>query len=284
MKYVVSGIRAWTPLLVGSMFLFVCSCTNLSAVREFARNSANSLEYTRLTEAYVQWPQTQKRFQPANQYAHLDRLAGERKLQENELLLRHSIIQDYMQVLGELASDEVVTYDKEIDSLGDAAAAANFIEVKDGAAYAAIAKLVVTATTDRWRQAKLKKFVTTSNDDLQTLLASLKEILKNGYLGDLKDEKVAVGMHYGGLVSKSKDPAGIAALQEWQREKEDSIALREQAIQEYLFILQKIAQAHQQLTDAISVNNVTSNEFLGQMSRYAKDIRATFNAIVSMNQ
>ncbi len=205
-----------------------------------------------------------------------------RELQEKTLLLRHSLIEEYMYALGHLAADEVVRYDKEVESLGKEAKGVKFIDGKEEVAFIAVAKLILTAATDAWRQAKLKAFIMTSNSDIKVVIGGLKQIVDEGFLGDLQDENEAVRKYYQKIVSESSDKAGIAALNEWREAKLESIAKRQKAVETYSFSLQKISDAHQKLNDAILVDAMTSKEFLSQMSRYAKDIRKAYNVITGL--
>jgi hypothetical protein len=266
----------------GLIAVLVCGCANLSAVREFADISASTAEHTQLTKEYVHWPLAQKRFQPTSEHEKLERIAKQRESQEKTLLLRHSLIEEYMFALGRLAHDEAVTYDREVESLGKEAKGAKFIDGKEEAAFTAVAALILRAATDVWRQAKLKMFVRMSNPDIKVVIGGLKQIVDEGFLGDLEDEKEAVRKYYQRIVLESSDKAGIAALNEWREAKLESIAKRQKAIEAYSLSLQKISDAHQKLNDAVLVDSLTSKEFLGQMSRYAKEIRKAYKVITAL--
>ncbi|RJQ54002.1 MAG: hypothetical protein C4530_17295 [Desulfobacteraceae bacterium] len=278
------GVRCRTALFMVLLSVLACGCANLSAIREFADISVSTAEYTNLTEEYVKWPQTQKRYQPESQYKRLESIAAQRTLQEKTLLLRHSLIEEYMDALGQLSADEVVTYDKEVNGLGKAAKEAKFIDEKEADAFNAVAKLLFKAATDAWRQAKLKAFVKTANPDIQRIIGGLRRIIDLGYIGDLEDENAAVQKYYKTIVQESEDKSGITALNEWRDAKLESIASRRKAMEAYSLSLKKISDGHQKLNDAVLANRVTSKEFLGQMSRYAKEIRTAYSAITKLQQ
>ncbi|MFH0781891.1 MAG: hypothetical protein V2B20_08060 [Pseudomonadota bacterium] len=252
------------------------------AIKEFSDISANTAEHTKLTKEYVQWPQTQKRYQAEAEYKRLDDIANQRALQEKTILLRHSLVKEYMDALGQLAADEAVTYDKEMDNLGKATKEAKLVNAEEADVFSAVAKLLLKASTDAWRQDKLKDFVKTANPDIKVVIGGLKQIMDQGFIGDLDDEDIAVQKYYRAIVLESKDKAGIAAINEWRDVKLDSITNRRKAIKAYSLALEKISDAHEKLNNAINVNNITSKEFLGQMSRYAKDIQNAYNNIISL--
>jgi len=201
---------------------------------------------------------------------------------ETTLLLRHSLIEEYMDALGQLAADEVVTYDKEVDSLGKAAKEAKFVDEKEQTAFQTVAKILLKAATDAWRQGKVKTFVRESNTDIKVVIGGLKQIVDQGFLGDVQDEKEAIRKYYQRIISESTDKAGIAALTEWRETRIESLAKREKAIEAYSLSLEKIAEGHQKLYDGVLVDSIRSKELLGQLSRYAKDLRKAYDVINSL--
>src|SRR5215468_6724272 len=95
-------------------------CANLAAIREFAGSSWDAAQYSQLVSVYANTPARMKRYEPQSQWSELDRQAKERNGQRERLLLRHKLIQDYMDGLGQLAADGLPAYDKELDALGNA--------------------------------------------------------------------------------------------------------------------------------------------------------------------
>lgn len=252
-------------------------CANLAAIREFATISSESVQYTKLVTDYAQSPIRQKRYQPPSQYELLDRIAADRAAQQDRLLLRQSLIEEYMYALGRLAADEAVAYNKELDALGNAVKEKKFVDAKEADAFAMIAKVLVKGVTDHWRQKQLKELITTSNAPFQVVVGSLRVIIENGFGGDLLNEKAAIQNYYRTLVLESRDKAGIAALEEWRDLRLAAIDARAKAIESYAQILRKIAEGHQKLYDARG--DLSKELLLRDMSRYSKDLQKLFNAI-----
>src|SRR5439155_7431946 len=105
------------------------ACANLTAIREFASTSSDAAQYSQLVVAYVDTPSRMKRYEPESQRPTLDRQVAERKAQQERLLLRQKLIQEYMDALGQLAGDELTIYDKELDALGNDAVVLKTIAV-----------------------------------------------------------------------------------------------------------------------------------------------------------
>lgn len=252
-------------------------CADLSAIREFANISSESAQYTKLVTDYVESPTRQKRYQPPSQHERLDRIAATRAAQQDRLLLRQSLIEEYMDTLGRLAADEAVTYDKELDALGNAVKEKKLANAKEADAFSAVAKVLVKGVTDHWRQKQLKELIATSNEPFQVVVESLQVFVESGSGGDLLDEKAAIQSYYDTLDRASNDKAGKEALKEWRDLHLAAIDARMKAIESYAQILRKIAEGHQKLYDGR--DDFSKELLLRDMRRYSKDLKRLFNEI-----
>lgn len=246
-------------------------CANLTAIREFAGISVESAEYTRFVTDYVESPARQKRYQPPSEHEPLDRIAMERHTQQDRLLVRHRLIVEYMDALGQLAADDAVRYDKELDALGRAAKEREFVDAKETDAFAAMVKLLVKGAADHWRQRQLRELIGTANEPFQVIVQSLRIIVERGFGGDLLNEKAAMERYYNSLIAHSSDTAGIAALAEWRDLRLSAIEARAKAIESYGELLRKIARAHQSLYDGR--NDLSREGLLREIRGYSKDLR-----------
>lgn len=269
----------WRPSAVLLLIILVLTqgCANLSAVREFANISTESAQYTRLVDDYAQSPIRQKQYRPAREHEGLERINRERTALQERLLLRHSLIEEYMDTLGRLAADEVVVYNKELDALGNAVKEKKFVDAKEADAFAAIAKVLVKGATDRWRQKQLKELIAISNGPFQVVVESLRIVVENGFRGDLLNEKAAIQSYYGTLILDSRDKAGIAALEEWRNLRLAALETRAKAIESYAKILRTISEGHQKLYDGR--NDLSRELLVRDMSRYSRDLKRLFNTI-----
>ena len=273
-------LSRFTVFLIGLLLVAQYGCVDLSAVRDFAAISAESAQYTKLVNDYVSSPERQKRYQPPNQHATLDAEKEKRKNQKDLLLGRHAIIQEYTEALGNLASDELVNYDKDIDTLGKAVTNNKFAGEKDADAAAAISKILVRAVTDNWRKGKIQELIAESNKNFQTAIGALQDIVLGGFSMDLEIESTALGKYYMKNIMESKDPAGIAALKEWQQLRIARLEERAQAIEAFSQILKKISEGHQNLYDGR--DDLDRDLLIKEIRRYSKDLRSLLNTIKSL--
>jgi len=260
--------------LASSLLLgMTLGCANLTAIGDFAATSSEAAGYSRLVDQYAAWPEGEKRFEPESHWSQLDDLTAARKTQRKELLLYHTAIDDYMDALGRLAADALVSYDDEIDGLAKAVRSTPLgtRDRSEVAAAASISKLLAKAVTDAWRQRELADLIEEANAPLQVVIAALKTEVDQGFAGDLDIEQTAIDLHYKRLERESHDPAGRAAALEWERAHRLDVDDRRRAIKAQSAILAKIARAHQVLYD--QRDQLDDKELLREIEDYARQLR-----------
>ncbi len=265
-------------LLSALLFLGLTQgCVNLKAIQDFANISAESAEYTALVDNYVDFPHRQKRYQPEDRHAQLEAMAQERLTQKTELLFRHDVIEEYMEALGKLAADEIVDQSEELSQLTTKLQSEAGTSPAETEAFGKIAGVLTNAIGDKWRKRQIQELIERSNGPLQTILKSLQQIVNDGFGGDDHNEQFAMQSYYRTKITQSNDPAGIAALMEWQESREESLAAHTQAIQAYSALLEKISEGHQKLYD--ERNDLAKAELLQQIKKTAKELKDLLDTI-----
>ena len=250
-------------------------CVDLKAVQDFANISAESAEYTSLVDNYLDFPNRQKRYRP-EQHAHFDAMAQERMAQKTELLIRYEIIQEYMEALGELAADGIVDQTKEFSKLTTALQTQASTSPNETAAAGKIAGFLTKAITEGWRQKQIQELIKKTNSPLQDHLTTLIGIVE-GYELSETIERDNIKRYYKTKILESKDPAGIAALKEWQKIREGASADRTQTIQTYASLLKKIAEGHQKLYD--NRKDLATAQLVKQIKQSVKELKDLLNTI-----
>ena len=252
-------------------------CVNLKAIQDFANISAESAEYTDLVDNYVDFPHRQKRYQPENRHAQLDAMAQERQAQKTALLLRQDVIEQYMEALGRLAADEIVDQSEELSQLTNNLQNQAGTSPAETEAFGKIAGILTNAIGDKWRKRQIQELIERSNDPLQTILKSLQQIVTDGFGGDDQNEQFAIQSYYRTKIAQSNDPAGIAALMEWQESREESLAAHTQAIQAYSALLENISEGHQKLYD--ERDDLDKAQLLQEIKQTVKELKDLLDTI-----
>src|SRR5215470_14690576 len=253
-------------ITVACLALLATACTaNLTSVRDFANTSFDAAQYSQLVVVYVETPTRLKRYEPSSQWPELDRQASQRQAQRQQLLLRHTLVKEYMSALGQLAADGLPIYDNELDELGKALEDAKFAD--EG---------VATAATDRWRRDKLESLIEQSNAPFQVVVGAMAKTVEQGFTGDAAIERIALDKYYTTLQQEGKDPAGLAALAEWRAFRTNELATHDQAIRNYVVVLKTIGQGHQKLYETRA--QLSKAEVEADIQRYANRLKEAFNA------
>ncbi|MDH5774608.1 MAG: hypothetical protein OEZ57_06810 [Nitrospirota bacterium] len=252
-------------------------CVDLKAVQDFANISAESAEYTTLVDNYMDFPQRQKRYQSEDRHAQLEAMAQERLTQQTELLLRHNVIEEYMEALGRLAADEIVDQSEELSQLTTKLQNQAGTSPAETEAFGKIAGVLTNAIGDKWRKRQIQELIERSNDPFQIIVNSLKQIVVEGFGGDDQNERFAIQSYYRTKIAQSSDPAGIAALMEWQEHRENHVAGHTDTIQAYAAILEKISAGHQQLYDGR--NDLSKDQLIQSIKKSAKELKDILSSI-----
>jgi hypothetical protein len=252
-------------------------CVDLKAIQDFANISAESAEYTTLVDNYVDFPNRQKRYQSEDRHAQLEAMAQERLSQKIELLLRHHVIEEYMEALGKLAADEIVDQSEELSQLTTKLQSQAGTSPAETEAFGKIAGVLTNAIGNKWRKRQIQELIERSNGPLQIILKSLKQIVVEGFGGDDQNEQFAIQSYYRTKLAQSNDPAGIAALIEWQERREKNLADHTQSIQAYSAILGKISEGHQKLYD--ERNDLAKAQLIKQIKKSVKELKDILDSI-----
>ena len=277
--------QGWRLVVVAWVVLTASGCVSLGAVRDFASTSSDAVQYSHLVSAYAGTPARLKRYEPPSQWPVLDRQTTEREAQRDRLLLRQKLIQEYMDALGQLAADDLVSYDlvsddNQLDVLGNAVKNAKFDDQSEAAAFSAVSKLLVGAVTDRWRRGKVVSLIEQTEAPFQVVMEAMITIVGTDFGSDVANERVALDKYYGTLQREGKDPAGLAALAEWREMREAQLRDRDSAIASYTTVLKTIAAGHHKLYE--SRHELSKPEIKAEIHRYTRRLKEASTAIARL--
>ncbi len=273
-------VPGWRAMMVAWVVLAASGCVSLGAVRDFASTSSDAVQYSHLVNAYASTPTRLKRYEPQSQWPVLDRQATEREGQRERLLLRQKLIQDYMDALGQLAADDLVSYDNQLDALGNAVKNAKFADQNEAAAFSAVSKLLVGAVTDRWRRDKVVSLIEQTEGPFQVVMGAMVTIVEKDFGSDVANERAALDKYYGTLQREGKDPAGLAALAEWREMREAQLRDRDSAIASYTTVLKTIAAGHHKLYE--SRHDLSKPEIKAEIHTYTMRLKEASTAIARL--
>ncbi|GAB3805070.1 hypothetical protein GCM10028819_37660 [Spirosoma humi] len=235
-------------------------CVSNKAIKEFTGTSLEATQRlpvlaTDLAESCVRQNQyasiREGQFDPVKlrRDAEAEKECVSLKASGKNFVVANKVLVQYLQTLDQLASDDIVTYDKSIDKLVANLGDSKLIPKAQVTTLSKLANLVSDASTTGWRRKKLGKAIAQANPAIQTLLATLSAIIKNDYVQLLQDEQLAAKNLYLGTIKENvkKEPAAVVLLQQqWSREF-NALEDRKVAASTYASVLTTIAQGHQLL-------------------------------------
>ena len=282
---------AWSRSLrffvTAGALIVLSACVDLSAIREFAASSSNAASYESFVDEYVAFYSANSRFADLNgdgqitreelDVIQFDLRTVERSSQRAALIELHAVVANYMDALGNLASDDVVNVDTQFSALGSAVGSLEIITPEVATAATSISSLLTTAILEGWRRAELREFIAASNTDFQLILQALHNFVEGIALEDDATERDLYRAYLTRLRNQSSDPAAIAALNElellWNQRIDQEAASKDA----YLLVLQDIGEGHQELFD--NLDEIREEQVLSDVRAYERRIRTTFNAL-----
>lgn len=283
-----TAIRPAKFWLVSAVILLVANisgCANLKAIKEFAALSSESATYEGLTKDYVATIERRKQYEPAKFHDALDKRKAIREAQLEDLQALQQVVSAYMKGLGDLASDEVIDFDKSIEGLAGGLNKSKLLDEKDKNAFTVVSALLARAATDAYRQRELNKLINDSNQPFQDVIAATRKIVRQGMVADLQVESDLVGRYYDDFMFAPKNPSEPVAMVLASQAKVEALGQvdkRIQTVNSYVSVLEKIAAGHQYLYD--NREKITKDEVARQLKPYIDKLRSAYKALRNANQ
>ena len=237
------------------------ACTNLDAVRTFAKTSAVAVENKEVLADYARGPVVLARLAPTDRAAALEAQAKERAKQRGRLWSVLRGLGHYFRTLGDLAASDLPNADTEIGALttaleeakGNVGAEAIPKETIDAAG--SIAKVLTRLALDGWRQAKVAEIVREVDPSVQKVVAGLLEMVEKDFAASLDLETAAIGNYFGTALADAKSRGEEEAAERLARYLEaealDGVKVRRQKLAPYAEALRKVGKGHAELANHV---------------------------------
>ena len=323
MKRIILKSKFLLTLLILIIVLPANSCVDLTAIRKFAESStvvaqkfpALSSDFYRACSQrskyfyydYVNYDPLKMR--------EIDSLAGIDKIEafkgtipadqfgntpvKDEILCRewkkihpmatnlNKVLVDYMKALGDLAADELTSYDKDFDQLNKSIVKTKFFKESEVTAGTMLAKFLSNIFTEAFRRKKLKEAIETQNGNVKILTSALGKYVTDNYITALKDEQRALNVFYGDAIIANRnrdsaistfldrnkatsDPLAVISIKQMWDAELAKLQDRINAAEAYGKIMDNFREGHQKLYD--SRNNLNSKDVQKMALSYANTI------------
>lgn len=277
-------MRTWLARVLTALSLAALTgCANMAAIKEFGKISADAANYQKLTAEFGSMPTRGKLYTFASEddaRKTMDAAAERRKPSVKAANLFQATLSEYMTTVADLASDEAVSFDTEIGALADAALAKKYIEEREAKAVKTIGGIIASATTDFYRQRKLKEVIGDADAPLQIVVVAMVDLVNKAFVASLEDEQALVRGYYQNLEQRARhEDRQLAAAERIYAEgaqKQVELAESIAAARAYAKTLQNIGVAHHELYK--QRDKVSDAEVQRQLKQYVRKIWLGYKA------
>jgi hypothetical protein len=260
--------------------LALAGCAPPEAVREFTAVAKDAaIQFPPLVKDLAEsCIRRQLASRPAGEIADVDEQARSacKSLSdlEPQLLATLRVLTNYLNALNELASDEVVTYDKQIDSLSSNMQSVGAFQEAHVKAAGGLAKFLANAATSGYQRKKLAEDLKAADVHVGVLCDGLGKIIREDYSRVLENEESALRSRYRDAIQA--DPAKNAAvalvLQEYWRRDLQTLNQKRAAARDFEEILVKIRDGHKVL--AAQASHWNTSEVIRTIAPYTGSIQS----------
>ena len=184
------------------------------------------------------------------------------------------VLSAYFAALESLAANKVTDFDGDVDALGAAVRDGGGFDRAQVSAIDALAKYASSRTTDGYRRKKLRDAIASQNDNVQTLIAALHEIVARDFAQLLENDVAAQTSFYRAALAENTATDPLAAILVRDAYDARAAALTEQtaAVRALSQALLTVGRGHQALYD--SRNRLGAKALLSTVVSNARELDA----------
>ena len=271
--------------------IFLSGCANLEAVGNFANMSATTANNRPVVNDYTDSPKRQKSYESERIAAQLDHIIELRTQQKPQLENVQIVLVEYMTALGTLAGGNLPIVDDQINSVSNSLEKVGYvgttgIKKETASAAASIAKILVRAALDHWRQSQLVKIVKECDPHLQAVIAGLKELLDHDLRSSLDNEEQALSKPFrawnaSAISRNDPDGAGRVAVI-LMNERREELQLKRARLDAYIQVLDTIGKGHADL--CANADKIKGKSLTARLQGYGKDLLEMQKAIKTLSK
>jgi hypothetical protein len=233
-------------------------------------------------------------FADLNDPAHPLLEAGRKtcQLYENErerLIKANATLVSYMRSMGDLAADDLTSFDKGIGEFGSALAGVQLFSEAESSAIAKLASYLARMAAEGYRRKQLREVIKDANPDVKVAATALARIVSRNYILQLENERVAMREYYRKLAVESVrfsalavkhahgesdviNPVPLDDLRSKFEARNAAINTKVTGARAYSRVLAEVEAGHQELFD--HADQLNSSAVLAAALQEAKTIQA----------
>jgi len=270
--------------VVTALVLCLASCATPDAVRQFvttARDATSKFApfVNDIADSCVRRKMADR---PVTEIADPTELATAACKEDSDLapavLGAMNVLANYLNALNSLASNESVSYDKQIDDFAGKLQAAAKFPAPATDAVKGLAKFLADAAGSAYQRKKLAEALKKADSDITALTDTLGRIVGVEYVRDLNNEQDTLKNRYRDAMRSNQHNDAIALLlqQNWMADLA-TLRKRKAAAADYQKVLEKIRDGHKHLVSDAS--RWSAAELAKELGPYTLSIRSLANSV-----
>jgi hypothetical protein len=280
LQWLISYALRNSRLIIGLVVLstLLAACSPPGAVRDFtavAKDAASAFPplVRDLPESCVRRQVAER---PVDEIADVDDRARAacRNLFDLEPRLTGTVnvLVNYLNALNQLASGDIVSYDKQIDSFSSNLQSAGAFQQTQVKAVAGLAKFLANAAASGYQRRKIVETLKSADADLSSLCDGLGKIVGEDYIRVLQNEENALRSRYRDALQAdtTKSSSTALILQEYWRRDLSTLNQKKAAARDLVQILEKIRGGHRKLAE--QANHWTARDVIQTIGPYTVSI------------
>jgi hypothetical protein len=268
---------------LAGLTLLGCS-GDLGAIKSFSSSSLDSDKGKTLIDDFVNGPTLRRKYEPEEEQLRLTEEAEKRRDQTVELTALLKSVQEYMSAVGQLAGDETVGYDRNLDSLATELNSKNLLKKDSATAVGGIGKTLAKAVKSAYRRNRLSDVIAEGNDPLQDILKDLQELLLKDFDSNYDELQASIGRYFRRTVAEAQisphQEASILLVRELWAKRIADIEGKRAALKEYAKALEAVAKGHQMLFD--NRENLSDEKVLQEIRGYGASVADLFSNVKAL--
>jgi hypothetical protein len=185
-----------------------------------------------------------------------------------------NVLVNYLNALNQLASDDIVTYDKQVDAFSSSLQSAGAFQETQVKAVGGLAKFLANAAASGYQRKKIIETLKGADADVSAVCDGLGRIVGEDYVRVLQNEQNALRSRYRDAIQAdpTKSSSTALILQDYWRRDLSTLDQKRSAARDLKEILGKIRDGHKAL--AAQANHWTARDVIQAVEPYTGAIKS----------
>ena len=252
--------------------MFLSACVTLESVQKYGTYTQTTIGIVRpVAQDFSDSCLRTNSYKPYVNYSKC-----ESELQASKAILKiANVLNDYGAALSALASDELVSYDADIDGLTKELKNLNIknLDNQKVTAVGDLAKFIAKCATSAYQQKQVEKFIKESNDSVKNVTNILADIIEKNYRQAVNEEISAWENDYKRVEKEARDkkPIEWASYSQGQWHNREELEKKLNSTSDLAKSIREIGSTHEKLKN--DADSLSSKEVAAYVRNFVNEVK-----------